>query len=356
MILLSPALRAVSGVSTHVRQLLTSDLAQCMRLCHFQVGREGRSENGIQRAARFLTSPLALAVAIVQSRADIVHLNTSLERKSYWRDLSYLLVARILRRKVIFQIHGGFLPKEFVAGSAFSSWVLTRALQLCDAVVVLARSELIAYRQFVPGIRVQLIPNAIEPSALANEPRAVRAHEPLRLAYLGRVVREKGIFEIIDAVEALTKRQVNVQLSIAGSGPDEPAVRKAVALAGIEGPVRMMPPIFGAAKYAFWAETDVFVFPTYHREGLPYALLESMAAGAVPVVCPVAGVADVVQDGVSGIFVAPRDSQAVTDAIVRIDEDRAGLARMAQAAHDRVAAHYTIAQLVKHFRQLYESL
>jgi glycosyltransferase involved in cell wall biosynthesis len=178
----------------------------------------------------------------------------------------------------------------------------------------------------------------------------------LRLAYLGRVVREKGIFEIIDAVEALTKRQVNVQLSIAGSGPDEPAVRKAVALAGIEGPVRMMPPIFGAAKYAFWAETDVFVFPTYHREGLPYALLESMAAGAVPVVCPVAGVADVVQDGVSGIFVAPRDSQAVTDAIVRIDEDRAGLARMAQAAHDRVAAHYTIAQLVKHFRQLYESL
>jgi glycosyltransferase involved in cell wall biosynthesis len=339
-----------------VRQLLTSDLAQSMRLSHFQVGSEGRSEDRIQRAVRFFTGPLVLAVAIVRHRADIVHLNTSLLRKSYWRDLVYLLVARVLRRKVIFQVHGGFLPMEFVAGSAFSSWVLSCALQLCDVVVVLAQTELVAYRQFVPRTRVLLIPNAIEPSAFANEPRAIRAHEPLRLAYLGRIVREKGIFEIIHAVKALADRQVNVRLSIAGSGPDERSVRNAVTQAGIEGRVRMMQPIFGAAKFAFWADSDVFVFPTYHREGLPYALLESMAAGAVPVVCPVAAVPDVVQDGISGLFVVPRDSQAVTHAIVRLDEDRAGLARMARAARDRVAAHYTIAKLVEHFRQLYESL
>lgn len=50
------------------------------------------------------------------------------------------------------------------------------------------------------------------------------------------------------------------------------------------------------------SEVDVLTFPTYHREGLRYALLEAMAAGVVPVISPIGAIADVVQDEVQTEF------------------------------------------------------
>src|SRR5882762_4403420 len=62
IVLFGPSLDAVSGMSTHVRMLLASDLARDYELLHFQVGSEGRRENALQKLMRFTLSPLQLAL------------------------------------------------------------------------------------------------------------------------------------------------------------------------------------------------------------------------------------------------------------------------------------------------------
>jgi len=57
------------------------------------------------------------------------------------------------------------------------------------------------------------------------------------------------------------------------------------------------------------AASDIFVFPTFHREGLPYALLEAMAAGAVPITTRVGAIPDVMQDGGDGLLMKQRSRQ-----------------------------------------------
>jgi glycosyltransferase involved in cell wall biosynthesis len=356
VVLFGPALNAVSGVSTHVNMLLGSTLALDFDLLHFQVGSEGRKEGKAGKLWRMISSPFMLAAFLLHRRPDIVHLNTSLDQKAYWRDLVYLWVACLMGRKVVNQIHGGALPQNFFPRSGFLTWILRRALLASHAVTVLSSEELKAYRAFDPRINVHLVPNAIEVDELIDAPRAANRDAPLRLVYVGRLVATKGLFEVVEALKLLKSRGVHFSMQIAGGGPDDAALREAVLSAGLERETIFLGPVFGDAKHRLWLESDLFVFPTWHKEGLPYSILEAMAAGCVSVTCPVAAIPDVMQDGVHGVFVPPKRPSVLADALARLDEDRDAITRMAQAGRDRIKVHYTTARLADDFRRLYLEL
>jgi len=92
---LGPHRGAPSGVSAHVNNLLSSSLSREFTLQHFQVGTEGRNEGAFARWRRIVASPFALAHEIIASGATIVHINTSLNRRAFWRDLMYVVVAKL---------------------------------------------------------------------------------------------------------------------------------------------------------------------------------------------------------------------------------------------------------------------
>jgi glycosyltransferase involved in cell wall biosynthesis len=152
------------------------------------------------------------------------------------------------------------------------------------------------------------------------------------------------------------ERGVEASLVIAGDGPALPELRNAVQGLGLGAHVTFAGPAFGEAKAKLLGEADVLAFPTYHREGLPYVLLEGMAAGLVPVTTRVAAIPDVVTENVHGLFVPPRDPQAVADAIVVLGRDKARLERMSAACRARVAAAYSIERLADDFTALYRGL
>jgi glycosyltransferase involved in cell wall biosynthesis len=254
----SPALDAVSGVSTHANLLLGSVLARHFRLIHFQVGSEGRQESAAVRAVRTLMAPLSLVAFLLRERPAILHLNTSMALKPLCRDTVLAAVARVMRIAVISQIHGGLLPQELVAGRSGLPRLLRGALGLNSAVVVLSQQELTAYRQFSPSLRIECIPNAIDPVAYAGQSQrggnaycnaccnaccvaccsaartascnrlqdracaagCPRAPSPqvLRLLYVGRLIPEKGLFEALDAIALLVSAGRRLAFTIAGSG------------------------------------------------------------------------------------------------------------------------------------------
>lgn len=356
IVLLGPSLSAVSGVSTHVNMLLGSTLSQEFELFHFQVGSEGRQEGVIRQVWRLVISPLALIAYLLRNRTDIVHINTSLDQKAYWRDVVYLVIARTIGQKTVCQIHGGALPQNFFPRSRILSQGLRLALRTATAVSVLSKEELRAYRAFDNRLNVFLTPNAIIADDVLAALRKNSQSAALRLVYVGRIVASKGIFEVIEALRLLKLRGHDLTLRIAGSGPDERDLIEAVRRARLVGAIRFLGPVFGSEKTRLWLDSDVFVFPTWHKEGLPYAILESMAAGCVPVTCAVAAIPDVIQNGVEGLFVQPKDPESLANALAELDRDRHVMERMAVAARARIRAQYTSARLTQQFRRLYMSL
>ncbi|HET7766808.1 MAG TPA: glycosyltransferase family 4 protein [Burkholderiales bacterium] len=355
-LLLGPHRAAVSGVSTHVNLLFASRLASEFSLAHFQVGSEGRNERPVAFAWRMLASPVLLAATILVRRVAIVHINTALNVRAYWRDLAYLIVAKICGARVLWQVHGGSLPQEFFGRVRVLDGFLRATLRLPDALIVLARVELEAYREFVPGQQVLLLPNGIDCApyaALAREWPDPAA--PLRLVYIGRLARGKGLYEALRGLALARTRGARARLVVAGSGPEESRLRRFVDHLGLAGDVLFAGPVFGDHKARLLRGADAALFAS-HSEGLPYALLESMAAGVPAIATRVGAIPDVVVDGVHGLLIPSRDAEAVALAICRLAANRELAARMGAACRRRIASGYSIDRLAEQFRRLYSEL
>ena len=351
VLLLAPSLGAISGVSTHVNVLLGSALVRDFELEHFQVGSEGRVESALGRVARLAFGPFQLAAAILRRGAAVVHVNTSLVPRSYWRDLANVAVAKLCGARVAYQVHGGAAPESFFAHPLLKGF-FRATLRLPDVLVVLGTTQLEAYRAFVPGTNIAAIPNGID---FRRPDRSPNANGPLRLLYIGRLAPRKGLGETLAALATARSSGLAARLVIVGAGPEEPLLRQLVNDYGVQDAVTFAGPAFGEEKKKRLADADVLVLASY-AEGLPYALLEAMAAGVVPVVTPVGAMADVVQHGVHGIFVPVGDAGAIAAAIYELSCDREKLARMSAACCERVAARYSAERLAEDFGALYRAL
>ena len=133
------------------------------------------------------------------------------------------------------------------------------------------------------------------------------------VGFVGRIVRDKGLVELVEAWKALRKEYPALHLLLVGPIESQDPVP-----ASVEQVLKSDPRIHLTGRQRdvplFYAAMDILVLPTY-REGFPYAPLEA-AATAIPVVATrIPGCIDAVQDGTTGTLVAPRDATALADAI-----------------------------------------
>jgi len=135
----------------------------------------------------------------------------------------------------------------------------------------------------------------------------------------------------------------------------ERGLRAVVALgrqSGLAREVSFAGPAYGEHKARLLALADALVLASY-SEGLPYALLEAMAAGVVPIVTPVGAIPEVMNDGEHGLVVEPRDAGAIAAAIGKLALQRGEVERMGAACRARIAAAYSIERVARDFTQLY---
>jgi glycosyltransferase involved in cell wall biosynthesis len=361
ILLCGPPVSALGGGPTHIRNLLASPLSDRFHLVHFETGSRGtespaKDEAWPRTVLRIVTSPFALAWRILGCRPGVVHLNTSMSHKGFWRDLAYMLVARLMGRRIVLQLHGGSLP-ELCAGFGMRQLVRS-AFSIPDSLVALARSEKRALEDLGVGARLSIVPNGIDIKQYAAAADRVHSGRVRRMAFLGRLIRPKGMFEAMEAVRLLRAEPEfsNVELWIAGSGPATDEIERWIRENSLENAVKLVGSVYGSAKVDFLRLADVFVFPTYHGEGLPYVILESLAAGTPVIATRVAGIPDVIVDRVHGILIDARSPRQIVDAVHELSQSEEGLRAIAKNCRARAVQEYSLDRLAARFEELYEGL
>jgi glycosyltransferase involved in cell wall biosynthesis len=179
--------------------------------------------------------------------------------------------------------------------------------------------------------------------------RGSRESGDLRLLFVGRIHRDKGVFELPRIDRALANRGVSVAWTLIGTGPDESALRAEWP----GGHVRFAGRLAHRDVLLVAAEHDVFVLPSRY-EGFPLALLEAMGAGVVPVATNLeSGVGETIADGINGFMRPADDVTGFADAIACLDADRPRLAAMSQRARQHVAAHHDPASCTAAYQALF---
>ena len=352
ILLTSPDFSAVSGISTHVQQLICSTLQLDFRLGHFRAGGEGFSESGIQRLCRRALTPISWAKRLRRDGRPLVHINTALDRRALARDALLLCIARLMGCPIVWQVHGGSAPAELCKGR-WSKKLFRGLLGLADRVVVISRQDAAAYSSFVAAGRLIRIVNGVDAVEYDFIERHTDAARPLCVCFLGRLIAAKGVLDAVDAIASVRSQGVHVVLKIAGAGPAADEVLQRIRCHGLQEQVLLLGTVAGPSKRQLLAESDLFVLPTYHHERMPYGLLEAMAAGAVPIVCAAGDIDELVVPERHGFILEPHRPDLIARAILRMAGDRALLAQLSRACQARVRALYSTQRMAGEFHRLY---
>jgi glycosyltransferase involved in cell wall biosynthesis len=200
-----------------------------------------------------------------------------------------------------------------------------------------ARSQGMLFSDPAHWHRMHVVHCGVDPALYDAPPRPPGA-APV-LLFVGRLAAIKGLGLLLEAVAALRLRHPQLRLVLVGDGPDRARLEARAAKPDLAGAITFTGYRAQAEVARDLAACDVFVLPSF-AEGVPVVLMEAMATRRPVVATRVAGVAELVEDGVSGHLVPPGDVTALTQAIEALLDDPTGRARMGEAGRHRVEAEF----------------
>lgn len=166
----------------------------------------------------------------------------------------------------------------------------------------------------------------------------------------GRLVSVKGLIHLIRAMPAVIAGVPDTTLDIAGSGPEEPILRKEAHRLGIDNCIRFL----GWQENVPFHRWDVFVIPSLD-EGFGMAALEAMAAGLPVVASSVGGLPELVEDGSTGWLIPPADPKLLSVRLLQLLLDVRERKRMGEAARVR-ADMFSAKRMCGQFERIYQRL
>jgi glycosyltransferase involved in cell wall biosynthesis len=351
VIITSPSLNPndnVSGMSA-VTRFITAYNRSCQYI-HFTLGKKDREARNCRWLGRLLASYVRwIRVLFTEGRA-IIHFNLALEQRSLIRDSPLIILARCFRRRVVVHIHGG----ELFAAKVMPIWLKRiTAIALAEGpVIVLSEREQEILRTQFPKAAAVVLPNCVELEEARTFRRSYRSDEPLNILFMGRVCVSKGIHVLYEALAAAARKGLQFRFIMAGAGPDaELYVAKFRELLGEKFSFHGI--VAGAAKMGLLRECQVFILPSFF-EGLPMALLESMAFGIVPITTAVGSIPSVVTHGHNGLFIQKNDPAAILDAIERLSADSSLLQALSRNGQESILQTCDPDVYVMQLRKIYQ--
>jgi len=304
ILITTPELSKLSGVSKYfsTMQNYSSD-----DIYFFIVGSRDHKEHWIKTVIRSVRDSIAFHYCLRKDDYNIVHLNPTFAWKSIPRDGFFLLIAKQAGTKTTVFFHGWDKNYE----RQLTGWKLRAFKHIyfkADAMIVLANEfkeklRFWGYNGPIYTETTMIDDNQIKD--LQTVKGSKNNSKNINLLFLARVEKAKGIYETIKAYCLLKNKYSDINLTVAGDGPELTAVQEYVNHSKLEN-VYFLGYVRGNNKTAAFQNADIYVLPT-QTEGMPISVLEAMAFGLPVITRPVGGLKDFFENGKMGFITESND-------------------------------------------------
>ena len=204
----------------------------------------------------------------------------------------------------------------------------------------------------ISGIDTEYFSRTQEVAAQAAE---LKEPDTFTFIFIGRMVRDKGINELIAAFDRLSKQDERVRLILAGKFEDDldPAAPETEKIINTNPHIRFVG--YQSDVRPYLAASDVLVLPSY-REGFPNVVIQAGALGLPCIVTDISGSNEIIEHGVNGIIIPKQDTDALYEAMRRLAENRAETSAMAAVARDMTVSRYRQQDVWNAILEMYKSL
>src|SRR5438552_1179550 len=196
----------------------------------------------------------------------------------------------------------------------------------------------------VANAKIHVIPNGVEVDRFKNNGGSQLfspgvSEDRKIILYVGRIVREKGIFTLLEALDELRTRGRDVSLVLVGEGPLKEDLAKEFLRRRLSDSVKITGFVDQEKLVSLYNSCDAFVLQSNY-EPFGMVVLEAMASRVPVVVSAVVGLSELVEDGVTGVKVPSSDPHALAEGILRVLDNRELSERLKENAYRAVQERY----------------
>ncbi|MDZ4089100.1 MAG: glycosyltransferase [Tabrizicola sp.] len=221
-------------------------------------------------------------------------------------------------------------------------WSLPEKIARAKFVVAIThfcRAQLMLFSKPADWSKIAIVHCGVTPAAYRRAPGG----NGKRVAFVGRLDPVKGALLLIEAMAEVLKSHPDATLTLAGDGPARAGAEARAKALGIDGAVRFAGFMTQGQVADLLANSDMLVLPSF-AEGLPVVYMEALASRIPVVASRVAGVQELVEDGVTGYAVPPGDLPTLVDRIIRLMDNPNAARDMGLAGRSAVEQGFDIAR------------
>ncbi|MCH2164554.1 MAG: glycosyltransferase [Marinovum sp.] len=274
----------------------------------------------------------ALVLADEMATQNVTHLHNHIAKSSC---TVAMLASQLSGIQFSFTLHG---PDIFFEPM---HWRLDEKVAQASFVACISdfcRSQAMVFADRAHWDKLKIVHCGVDPLLYAETPPPGGQ----KLLFVGRLAAVKGVAVLLEALKPLIQDHPDVHLSLIGDGPERNGLEEQARALGLQDHVTFLGYRNQAEVADALAEHDLFVLPSF-AEGVPVVLMEAMAAGRPVLTSRIAGVPELVDDGVSGLLVPPGNVDALGAALLELLKDY-DLEIMGSAGRAKVVAEFDVAR------------
>ena len=342
----TPSLSRAGGVANYY-SVLRKHFTTAVEYAAF--GRRSDAVSGFAAVRQLLRDYAAFVARLRAGDVDLVHINPSMMPAAVSRDALLVLLAKWLGIPVIVFFRG-WNPTWAARFMRYAPFLFTRIFFRADAIIVLADAFRDTLRRLGYQGSIYVKTTVVDDEAFASASGADET-PAVRLLFLSRLDVGKGLHETIEAFGHARNRFPQLELVVAGDGPEKAVAERTVAARGITG-VTFIGYVTGQEKESAFSGADIYILPS-HSEGMPNVVLEAMACGLPVITRPVGGLKDFFEDGRMGFLLEDHDAEALADRIGRLVEDPVLRRRMGRYNRDYARQRFAASRVVRRLEAIY---
>jgi glycogen(starch) synthase len=247
----------------------------------------------------------------------------------------------------------GFPAPDVVRYHPWIRPVVRFVLRHADSIIAISEGLKALAEPLVPGTPIHVIPFGIDRSVFypAEKPPP---GPPLSLLFVGRLVEQKALPVLLEALALIRREGIDVRLAIVGDGPQRAALEALALKIGLQGEVDFLGWLDRADVPEFYRRAHIFVLPSY-VESFGQVMLEAMACGLPVVTTYPSNMANLVKHEENGLLVPAGDSRALADAVGRLATDAELRLHMSERSNEE-AGRYSWEAVAREYVQLFEAV
>ena len=209
------------------------------------------------------------------------------------------------------------------------------------------------------GGEVTVIPNGIEYDLFRVEPDRGRIHRQFvypdrrMVLFVGRLVYEKGVQTVIEAMPKVLEEVPDLCFLVAGTGPHARALQAMVDELGLSHKIKMLGFVDSEALVKFYKSADLTVVPSLY-EPFGMVVLEAMVAGCPVIVADTGGLKEIVVHEETGLRFRPGDPESLAHAMIRVLKDQGLARRLSRDAMNFIQEKYNWRRIARSTVEVYE--